>query len=259
MNPVELIQNTRLAPGELAICWLGQAGFLMKDHEGRTLVLDPYLTNCGFAMRGFKRISPMLVRPEEMDVDYYVVTHQHFDHFDYEAIPVVAETFGKTKFIGPDSCFEQMKLLGVDEDRYTLFNRGDSYADGPIHLRAMAADHGAMAPDAIGVLLEMGGHRIYFGGDTCFHQELCEEAAAFKPDVAVLSINGRFGNMDSHDGARAAQIIGAKYAVPCHFWTFMEHGGDPSVFVEELKDSKVTSLCFWQGEVQILDAANNIR
>ena len=116
-----------------------------------------------------------------------------------------------------------------------------------------------MAPDAVGFLLEMGGHRMYFGGDTCFHEELCEKAAAFHPDVSVLSINGRFGNMNAQEGVHAAELIGAKYSIPCHFWTFVEHGGEPDLFFAGLKDSDVTALPFWQGEVQVLDAANNIR
>ena len=259
MSPIEAIQKTELAPGELAICWLGQAGFLMKDHLGHTLVLDPYLTNCGFNMRGFKRLSPMLIDPEEVKVDYYLVSHQHFDHFDYEAIPVIAKHAPETRFFGPDCCLEEMKKLGVDVSRYTRLNRGDEFKDDFVHIKAITADHGTMAPDAVGFLLEMGGHRMYFGGDTCFHQELCEEAAAFHPDVSVLSINGRFGNMNAQEGVRAAKLIGAKYSIPCHFWTFAEHGGEPDLFFEGLKEGEVKALPFWQGEVQVLDAANNIR
>ena len=50
------------------------------------MVLDPYLTECGERIRGFKRLSPMLIAPEELAVDYYVTSHLHFDHFDYDAI-----------------------------------------------------------------------------------------------------------------------------------------------------------------------------
>lgn len=49
------------------------------------MVLDPYLTECGERIRGFKRLSPMLIAPEELAVDYYVTSHLHFDHFDYDA------------------------------------------------------------------------------------------------------------------------------------------------------------------------------
>lgn len=64
------------------------------------MVLDPYLTECGERIRGFKRLSPMLIAPEELAVDYYVTSHLHFDHFDYDAIPIVAQCTKRTLFSG---------------------------------------------------------------------------------------------------------------------------------------------------------------
>lgn len=91
MNLAEEIRGTQVPPDHLGICWLGQAGFLLKAPDGTSMVLDPYLTECGERIRGFKRLSPMLIAPEELAVDYYVTSHLHFDHFDYDAIPIVAQ------------------------------------------------------------------------------------------------------------------------------------------------------------------------
>ena len=103
MNLAEEIRSTIVSPGELAICWLGQAGFLMKDHQGIVLTIDPYLTDCGERLRGFKRLTPMLLDPAEFTPDYHVITHLHFDHFDYDAVPIIAENSPKTLFLGPTS------------------------------------------------------------------------------------------------------------------------------------------------------------
>jgi len=67
MRLAEKLRRLEVFPGELAVCWLGQAGFFLKDHQGNTLVIDPYLTNCGEQIRGFKRISPVLMEPEELE------------------------------------------------------------------------------------------------------------------------------------------------------------------------------------------------
>lgn len=252
MNLAEKIRCASVAPGELAICWLGQAGFLLKDDRGNELVIDPYLTNCGERLKdykGFKRLSPMLLQPEELAPDYYIVTHLHFDHFDYDAIPVIIKNSQKTLFIGPTSCYNKLGELGLEENRRCRVDRGDVYKDDAVEIRAILADHGTMAPDAIGVLVEMGGHRVYFSGDTCFREEVCHQVAEFKPDVAVLSVNGKFGNLNSEEGAEVAKLTGAKYAVPCHCWTFVEHGGDPGKMCELLKDTECTPLCFYQGEI----------
>lgn len=247
------IQHALVDSGELAMCWLGQAGFLLKDAAGNALVIDPYLSNCGEKMRGFKRLSPFLIEPEELETDYYVVTHQHFDHFDYESIPRVAKGPRVPLFLGPSSCQELLAEAGVGPERRRALDRGGVYQDQAVRIQAVCADHGDMAPDAIGVFLEMGGHRLYFSGDTAFREDIIREAAAFKPDIAVLSINGRFGNMNAAEGAEAARLCGAQYAVPCHFWTFAEHGGDPGEFCRLLEGcGNCAPLCFRQGEIQII-------
>jgi len=54
--------------------------------------------------------------------------------------------------------------------------------------------------------------------------------------VLILPINGAFGNMDAHDGVRAAGIIAPALTIPCHYWNFAEHGGDPFAFMNGMKN-----------------------
>ena len=260
MKLINAIRETPVGEGELAICWLGQAGFCLKDAAGRMLMLDPYLTNCGQRMRGFKRLSACLIDPAEAAPQYYITTHIHFDHFDYDAIPVVARNSPQTLFLGPGSCIKEFEKAGVREERCCRLDKGSIFNDRAVTIQAIWADHGTMAPDAIGVLLEMGGHRLYFSGDTAFHEELFQQVAAYKPDVAFVSVNGQFGNMTGEEGARAAELCGAQYAVPCHIWTFMEHRGDPYTFCKALENSESCKVrCFSQGEIQVLKSSNELR
>ena len=30
-------------------------------------------------------------------------------------------------------------------------------------------------------------------------------------------------------------MIGAELTIPCHYWNFAEHGGDPALFAETMK------------------------
>lgn len=258
MNLAEEIRKTQVPAGHLGICWLGQAGFLLKDPKGTTMVLDPYLTECGERIRGFKRLSPMLISPQELPADYYVTSHLHFDHFDYDAIPVVARHSSKTLFLGPTSCQEKFVEMGIPAHRCIRLDRGECYQDERILIRAVLADHGTMAPDAIGILVEFAGYRLYFSGDTAFHRELFLEVKDFKPDIAILSVNGAFGNMNAIEGAAAAELTGVKFAVPCHFWTFMEHGGLPEEFCRQLLErGSCQPLCFRQGEIRTLPRKTN--
>ena len=123
MNLEDKIENIKIAEDEIGIFWLGQAGFLIKDGFGRKLVVDPYLTDCGYRMKGFKRLSPKLLAPESLSVDYYITTHIHFDHFDFDAIPIVAKK-SNAKFYGPVTCYNEMIEMGIDSSRVNLLEEG---------------------------------------------------------------------------------------------------------------------------------------
>ena len=253
MDLATKIRDTRVRENELAICWVGQAGFVLKDSEGRQLAIDLYLTDCGERKRGFKRISPKLLSPTEIDPNYYLITHQHFDHLDYDAIPIIASS-QKTVFCGPASCIEQLREDEIKEEQCILMKPGDIVLFEGVKVTAVKADHGIMAPDALGYVVEMGGHCIFFAGDTCYHKENNEFVSQYRPDVAVVCINGQFGNMDAREGAQAAIDAGAKIAIPCHFWTFVEHRGDPLVFVNYLEENSESCKpqCMQQGEVMVV-------
>lgn len=237
MDLMKKILSTDVKVDEIAIFWLGQAGFLLKNSEGKTLAVDPYLTDCGYKMKefkAFKRLSPMLIDPVEFNVDYYVTTHLHFDHFDFEAIPVIAQN-KQTKFFGPISCFNSYKEMGIQEERIALLEEEKTIDLGGISILPIYADHGEMAPDAVGIYLEMGKHKLYFSGDTAYRPEKIQNVVDLKPDVAILSINGAFGNLNAVEGAKIADLVGAKKVIPCHFWTFKEHGGNLVEFESAVK------------------------
>lgn len=253
MSLKQKIEQTDVAAGALAVFWLGQAGFLVKDENGQKLVIDPYLTDCGYRMKGFKRLSPKLIDPADLDVDYYITTHLHFDHFDFDAIPVVAKN-SKTKFYGPISCFNEMKALSIDESRLTLLEEDVLVEEVNMRILPTYADHGELAPDAVGIFLEIGKHKLYFTGDTAYRPERIKRIASLNPDVAFLSVNGAFGNLNGEEGARVANLVGAKLAVPCHLWTFREHGGDLLQFENAMKEHAPSCDAYFmhQGECLIL-------
>lgn len=252
MELANMIASARIKSGEIGIFWIGQAGFLLKDHEGNQFAIDLYLTDCGERKRGFKRISPKLIAPWELMPDYYFITHTHFDHFDYDAIPIIASK-GKTIFLGPESCMDALEDAEIPKKLCQKVVPGEVRTLNGVKISVLKADHGTLAPDALGVVVEMGGHRIYFSGDTAYWPACFEKVKKLKPDVAVISINGKFGNMNAIEGAKAAIMVGAKIGIPCHFWTFAEHGGNPLEFKEYLENEhQCQPVLMQQGEMLIL-------
>ena len=69
-------------------------------------------------------------------------------------------------------------------------------------------------------------------------------------------INGVFGNMSHIDAAMLTQQVKPRYAIPCHFWMFAEHGaGDPAGFVHACRHfcPEVKALLLRPGERFFID------
>jgi len=100
---------------------------------------------------------------------------------------------------------------------------GESYTFRDVTISAVAARHIAGVPgwetdDAIGLLIDFGGLRVYHSGDTEYDLRL--RALAYdraRPiDVALLVINGAGGNMNAHEAALLGWQLGARTLVPMH-------------------------------------------
>ena len=258
MSLLDKISTLTLKNSEIAIIWLGQAGFLIKNSAGDIIAVDPYISDCGERLKGFKRLSPKLITADELHPNVYITTHIHFDHFDIDSIPIISAC-DKTQFFGPITCINKYEEIGIKKERLSLLELGKEVKWGDISIQAVYADHGSLAPDAIGVIIKVNKVRIYFSGDTAYRPERIYEVKEFKPDIAVLSVNGKFGNLNNEEGAKLANEIGAKIVIPCHFWTFKEHGGDPQGFEEEMwryaPNCKVEFM--FQGQMFIYNSEEN--
>jgi len=235
MTLADRIQTAFVPDGGIAIFWLGQAGFVIKDSAGHTVTIDPYLSDCCERVFGFKRLSPKLIAPSELKTDVLFSTHDHLDHFDVDALPI-AMANKTTQFVGAKPSAAEYRRMGLDESRLTAIDEGETVDFGWVSFTAVYADHGELSPDAIGVLVRISGFTIYYTGDTAYRPERMGDAIAAKPDILILPINGAYGNLNGIEAAQLARDTQAKMAIPCHFWTFAVHGGNPQAFKDAMKD-----------------------
>jgi L-ascorbate 6-phosphate lactonase len=240
MGLAQRICDLQVEPGSLAIFWLAQAGFVFKTPTGKIIYIDPYLTDSvhrqlGHIQYGFKRqvLAPML--PEEVDADLVACTHAHEDHFDVDLMPILARN-PRTQFASAPDCRTKFDEAGIPASRYTILQRGETFDGGDFRLTSVFADHGELAPDASGMLLEVGDIRIWQVGDTAYRPDRWQDIFAQGVDVILAPINGAYGNLNPAEAARLAHDAHAKVAIPCHYWMFAEHGGDPAGFLEACKE-----------------------
>lgn len=233
MNYTEKNLTKKLREGSIDICWLGGAGFVIRSSK-LSVGIDIYLSDaCKNDCGDFKRLIPPPVSPENLSLDYLISSHDHGDHLDTQSIHQLMNEKKGTKIIGPGSVMKFAGELGIDSSKMIKLDRNEDFESGDLKIRAVTADHADLSIDAIGLIITLEGRKIYFTGDTCFRTDLDHLIGLNeKIDVLLVPINGKYGNPDSRDAAYITQLIKPRSVIPCHFWLFKEHGGDPGEFAE---------------------------
>jgi L-ascorbate 6-phosphate lactonase len=225
------IQETEVGNGAVALFWLAQAGFAFKTSTGRIAYIDPYLSDAVERAFGLKRMMSCPISADEAAVDFVLCTHEHLDHLDTDALPVIARN-NAAHFAGPRECVRIFREVGIAEDRCHLLEEGKQIEVAGVCATGMHADHGDSAPDAIGIMLDFDGIKIYHTGDTAYRPRELQAAVRMRPDVLLPCINGRYGNLNSEEAALLARDVNPRIVIASHFWMFVEHDGDPAGFLE---------------------------
>jgi len=226
------IEATRPLPGELAVFYLAQAGFFFKTAAGKTACIDPYLGDCCDRLFHFKRRIPAPMAMDELKTDLLIATHSHCDHLDPDLLDCV-KRHPKTRFIGSPDCRPVYQAAGISDERVTLLAEGQSADLDGVECRAIYADHGELAPDAVGFLMTLEGIKVYDTGDTGYCPEkIMASLGNVVIDILIVPINPAFGNLGHENAVRLAALVQPRVVIGSHFGMFIEHGGDPDAFLE---------------------------
>jgi L-ascorbate 6-phosphate lactonase len=229
------------------LTYLGQAGFLVQGKD-ISIVIDPYLSDCVEREIGFKRMQPPVVSPEDLTPDVMLNTHSHMDHLDIDVLQVFAAR-EKMLFIGATDCEEVYKNSAITEKRYKILREGERTQIGEAVFQAVYADHGELAPEAVGFLIKINGVTIYNVGDSGLATELILKSLGNeKINVMIAPINGAYGNLDEIEACSLACAVQPDVLIASHFWMFVEHGGDPAAFLVEAKRLGLNGIVMAPGE-----------
>lgn len=239
-----------VADGEIGLFWLGQAGFLFKLDDGRLIVVDPYFSDCCNRYFGFKRLMPYIVGVNELEYDIFISSHAHYDHFDVDSIGTIMAC-QKTELVCTYDCRAECDRFGIRE-HVTYIKTGDVLSRDGVTIKAVPCDHGKDTPDAVGIILEYKDKKIYIMGDTCYKEDYFSNSELKDCDVLILPINGAFGNLNENEAADMAESLTPHITIPCHFWNFAEHGGNPARFAENMKKKNLKYKIFRIGEGMVL-------
>lgn len=226
------------------IRWLGHAGIQLTTGDGKTILIDPWLTG-----------NPSAPYPpaDQKACDLLLLTHAHGDHVgDTLALakrfqmPVVT-IFDFTHWLSKDGV---ENLIGI--------NKGGSVEAAGVTVTGTHAFHSSSYETLSGELVYAGepmgyviktsdGFTLYHAGDTALFGDMRLIGELYTPSVAILPVGDHF-TMGPRDAAYAAKLLGARTVLPVHWGTFPLLTGTPAQVAECLSRTGIEVVAWSPGQ-----------
>jgi L-ascorbate 6-phosphate lactonase len=223
----EEIDEETVAPGTVALWWLGCTGIWLKTAGNTNISIDLWAGNgkrtkknktmaaghqmanmCGGRLiQPNRRAAPMVINPFAVTrVDAVLATHYHADHMDPAyAAAVIKNIKEKVPFIGPKKSVEIWVKWGVPKDRCVTVKPGDVLKIGDLEIivldsfdrTCLVTTDGEvdirntcpndMDDKAVNYLIKTSGGNIYHSGDSHYSVYYAKHGKDYDIDVAFGS------------------------------------------------------------------------
>ncbi len=211
--------------------WIGHSTVVIRI-EGFTVVTDPVFSNrigigIGPWTLGLKRlIEPASSLRDIPRPDLILLSHAHMDHFDLPSLRTLQNR--ETAVVTAANTTDLLNANRYESARELRWN--ESARVGPATIRAFEVNHwGArMQHDTQrgynGYVIEVGGRRVLFGGDTAWTEAFRPLRALGHIDLAIMPIGAYDPWIRMHcnpeQALRMADDAGAELILPVHHKTF---------------------------------------
>jgi L-ascorbate metabolism protein UlaG (beta-lactamase superfamily) len=204
--------------------FLGHACFTLSDGD-TTVLIDPFLT-------GNPRAA---IAAQDVAATTILLTHGHLDHFGDTV--AIAQRAG-----APVVAIEELAAeIGEDGVEVHDPNLGGTVQFDWGSVKLVPAWHTSTTPKGTvstpaGLLINFKDTIVYHLGDTCLFSDLQLVGRRTPIDIALMCIGGHY-TMDRSDAAQAAELVGAKTVIPCHYDTFPAIETDAQAFESEVESA----------------------
>jgi L-ascorbate metabolism protein UlaG (beta-lactamase superfamily) len=213
-----------LAPGQVALTWIGHASFLIQTPLHNILV-DPNWANWLIVIKRLKRAG--LSIDDLPNIDLVLITHAHFDHLNRRTLRAVA---ARQPIVVPSGVASLVHDLGFE--KVQEMNWWDEWEYRDLKITFTPAKHwGARVLHDQhrgygGYVIGFEGRRIYHCGDSAYFSGFREIGRRLAPEIALLPIGAyeppsfRDVHMGPEEAVQAFHELKAKIFVPMHFGTY---------------------------------------
>ncbi|WP_234649156.1 MBL fold metallo-hydrolase [Dyadobacter sp. CY356] len=245
-----------LNPNEDLLVWFGHSSYFMQI-DGRTMLVDPVFSGAAspvsFTTPGFAG-SDVYAVEDFPAIDYLFISHDHWDHLDYETVLKLKSKVKKIiTGLGTGEHFERwgFDLSKIEErDWDEELNLGNGFVVNVTPGRHFSG-RGLSRNRAMWVsfVLQTPTKKIFLGGDSGYDTHFKKIGDKFGPfDLALLecgqyNYNWKYIHMMPEETAQAAEDLKAKKLMPVHWAKFAlaQHDWDEPV-IRVMKASKIKNL-----------------
>jgi L-ascorbate metabolism protein UlaG (beta-lactamase superfamily) len=213
----------------MEIRFLGHACFELSDGD-ETVLIDPFLTGNPKAA----------IAADDAAATTILLTHGHSDHIG-DTVDIAKRTGAPVVAI-----VELAGEIGEEGVDVRDPNLGGSVKFDWGWVKLVPAWHTSTTPKGTvntpaGLLINFKDTVVYHLGDTCLFSDLQLVGKRNPIDVALMCIGGHY-TMDSTDGVDAAELVGAKTVIPCHYNTFPAIEADADAFKSDVESATSSNV-----------------
>ena len=208
----------------MEVRFLGHACFELSGGDA-TVLIDPFLSGNPKAA----------ISAEDVAATTVLLTHGHGDH--------IGDTVAIAKRTGAPAVaiVEIANELGEEGIDVRDPNMGGTVRFDWGWVKLVPAWHTSTTPKGTanvpaGLLINFQDTIVYHLGDTCVFSDMQLVGKRHPIDVALMCIGGH-DTMDRVDAVDAAELIGAKTVIPCHYNTFPPIETDAQAFKSDVESA----------------------
>lgn len=210
-----------------SITWVGHSTFAIQD-GGEVVLTDPHF--------GPRALLPPRLTPPGLPIGavpadaFAVLSHNHYDHMDSWTVRRLPETVQWFVPLGLGSWFRRKGRKRVVEMDWWQTARHGRWTLTCLPIQHWSNRLGMRRNSTLWCswLLDSGGRRYYFAGDSGYFHGFKELGRRFSPiDVAFLPIGAyeprwfmRYQHVDPEEGYQAFRDLGARVMIPMHWGCF---------------------------------------
>ena len=213
----------------MEVRFLGHACFTLSDGD-TTVLIDPFLTGNPKAA----------ISADDVAATTILLTHGHADHIG-DTVSIARRT--EAPVIAITELAGEIGQEGID---VVDPNLGGTVKFDWGWVKLVPAWHTSTTPRGTvntpaGLLINFEDTIVYHLGDTSLFSDLQLVGKRNPIDIALMCIGGYY-TMDRTDAVDAAQLVGAKTVIPCHYNTFPPIETDAEAFKSDVESATQSNV-----------------